>query len=198
MKMIACCDKRFGIGYKKELLLHSIPEYEELFKKQITDKILICSGTMFISICKYGNIKSMLDRCTKCIILTKKNTNKINSILRKAISLPEVILPYPDRIWFCKDIQETLNDVEILDESPKKENTIVIGGKSIYRQLIPLCDELYLTVIHCKRKADIFFPIELLSIFNNLIIEQDYAYNDEIEPGNLIRITNIKIEMHVN
>ncbi len=52
--------------------------------------------------------------------LTKKNTNKINSILRKAISLPEVILPYPGRIWFCKDIQETLNDVEILDESPKK------------------------------------------------------------------------------
>ena len=35
---------------------------------------------------------------------------------------------------------------------------MVIGGGSIYRQMLPLCDTAYVTKIHCKPKSDTFFP----------------------------------------
>ena len=38
-------------------------------------------------------------------------------------------------------------------------NAFVIGGESVYAQLLPLCDEVYLTVIEHDFNADKFFPI---------------------------------------
>jgi dihydrofolate reductase len=35
---------------------------------------------------------------------------------------------------------------------------MVIGGGSIYRQLLPLCDTAYVTKVHCKPDSDTFFP----------------------------------------
>lgn len=35
---------------------------------------------------------------------------------------------------------------------------MVIGGGSIYRQMLPLCDTAYVTKIHCKPESDTFFP----------------------------------------
>ena len=35
---------------------------------------------------------------------------------------------------------------------------MVIGGGSIYRQMLPLCDTAYVTKIHCKQESDTFFP----------------------------------------
>ena len=38
------------------------------------------------------------------------------------------------------------------------ERAIVIGGGSIYRQLLPLCDTAYVTKVHCAVESDTFFP----------------------------------------
>ncbi len=35
---------------------------------------------------------------------------------------------------------------------------MVIGGGSIYRQLLPLCDTAYVTKVHVTPKSDTFFP----------------------------------------
>ena len=41
----------------------------------------------------------------------------------------------------------------------KDEEVFIIGGGSIYRQFMPLCDRLYITHVHKSTPADIYFPI---------------------------------------
>ena len=38
------------------------------------------------------------------------------------------------------------------------ERAMVIGGGSIYKQMLPMCDTAYVTKVHCKPKSDTFFP----------------------------------------
>ena len=38
------------------------------------------------------------------------------------------------------------------------ERVMVIGGGSIYRQMLPLCQKAYVTKVHCKVDSDTFFP----------------------------------------
>ena len=38
------------------------------------------------------------------------------------------------------------------------ENAFVIGGGSIYRQMLPMCDTAYVTKVHCTPESDTFFP----------------------------------------
>lgn len=38
------------------------------------------------------------------------------------------------------------------------ERAMVIGGGSIYRQMLPLCDTAYVTKVHCVPESDTFFP----------------------------------------
>ena len=35
---------------------------------------------------------------------------------------------------------------------------MVIGGGSIYKQMLPLCDTAYVTKVHCAPQSDTFFP----------------------------------------
>ncbi len=35
---------------------------------------------------------------------------------------------------------------------------LVIGGGSIYKQMLPLCQKAYVTKVHCKPESDTFFP----------------------------------------
>ena len=37
------------------------------------------------------------------------------------------------------------------------ERAMVIGGGSIYQQLLPLCDAAYVTKVHCTPESDTFF-----------------------------------------
>ena len=38
------------------------------------------------------------------------------------------------------------------------ERAMVIGGGSIYRQLMPYCDAAYITKVHCTIDCDTYFP----------------------------------------
>ena len=38
------------------------------------------------------------------------------------------------------------------------ERAMVIGGGSIYRQMLPLCNKAYVTKVHAKPVSDTFFP----------------------------------------
>lgn len=38
------------------------------------------------------------------------------------------------------------------------DDAIVIGGESVYRALLPYCDEVYITKIHASFPADCWFP----------------------------------------
>jgi dihydrofolate reductase len=38
------------------------------------------------------------------------------------------------------------------------EKTFVIGGGTVYRQMLPLCDRAYITKVHVTPASDTFFP----------------------------------------
>ncbi len=74
--------------------------------------------------------------------------------------------PLPNRV----NVVMTRQDVEISDviicHSPeeavalaeKAERAMVIGGGSIYKQLLPYCDTAYITKVHTTPESDTYFP----------------------------------------
>ena len=38
------------------------------------------------------------------------------------------------------------------------DRAMVIGGGSIYKQMLPLCDTAYVTKVHCRPESDTYFP----------------------------------------
>jgi dihydrofolate reductase len=40
----------------------------------------------------------------------------------------------------------------------EQEESFIIGGGSVYRQFLPFCNKLYLTMVHKDFEADTFFP----------------------------------------
>jgi dihydrofolate reductase len=47
---------------------------------------------------------------------------------------------------------------EAVEMAKNAERAMVIGGGSIYRQMLPYCDTAYITKVHCKPESDTFFP----------------------------------------
>lgn len=59
----------------------------------------------------------------------------------------------------CIDCSVTAYSIEdALRKCDKNEEIFIIGGGSIYRQFMPLADRLYITHVHKKAPADIYFP----------------------------------------
>ena len=81
-------------------------------------------------------------------------------------SLPRRPLPNRRNIVLTRDLSFTYDNTEIahsIEELQKMltadENVFIIGGGEVYRQFIPLADELQITHIHHNwDDADTFFP----------------------------------------
>ncbi|MDR1864852.1 MAG: dihydrofolate reductase [Bacteroidales bacterium] len=74
------------------------------------------------------------------------------------------------------------------------EECFVMGGMQLYRQMMPLAQKLYITRIHYRFEADVFFPEidpdgwQLLSSERHEADEQHlYAYSFEIYDRRIIR-----------
>ena len=52
----------------------------------------------------------------------------------------------------CTTVEEAASLAE------KADRAMVIGGGSIYRQMLPLCDTAYVTKVHVTPESDTFFP----------------------------------------
>ena len=71
--------------------------------------------------------------------------NRVNVVLTKQdIALADVII--------CHSPEEAVAIAETA------ERAMVIGGGSIYRQLLPYCDTAYITKVHALPESDTFFP----------------------------------------
>ena len=74
--------------------------------------------------------------------------------------------PLPNRV----NVVMTRQDTEIADvlicHSPEEavelaktaQRAMVIGGGSIYKQMLPYCDTAYITKVHAAPESDTFFP----------------------------------------
>ncbi|MCD7755006.1 MAG: dihydrofolate reductase [Firmicutes bacterium] len=48
--------------------------------------------------------------------------------------------------------------VEAASLAARAQSAFVIGGGSVYRQMLPLCSGAYVTKLHCAPVSDTFFP----------------------------------------
>ena len=55
------------------------------------------------------------------------------------------------------------------------DRAMVIGGGSIYRQMLPMCDTAYITKVHCTVDSDTFFP--------NLDEDPDWTLAEVLQSG---------------
>ncbi len=71
---------------------------------------------------------------------------------RKNIVLTDIPNEHIDGSITSYSIEDALSKCE------EGENIFVIGGGTVYRQFMPICDRLYITHVHKKTPADIYFP----------------------------------------
>ena len=64
---------------------------------------------------------------------------------------------------------------EAMELAKSVERAMVIGGGSIYRQMLPLCDTAYITKVHCAPQSDTYFP--------NLDADPDWALESVLQSG---------------
>ncbi|MBE3085214.1 MAG: dihydrofolate reductase [Bacteroidetes bacterium] len=71
---------------------------------------------------------------------------------RKNIVLTDVPHEFIDCSVTAYSIEDALSKCE------KEEEIFVIGGGSVFRQFMPITDRLYITHVHRKAPADVYFP----------------------------------------
>jgi len=68
---------------------------------------------------------------------------------------------------------------EALNLCNEQEESFIIGGGSVYRQFLPHCNKLYLTMVHRDFEADTFFPQLDLSHWK-LIEQEDHDESEDL------------------
>ncbi len=70
--------------------------------------------------------------------------NRVNVVLsRQDVQIPDVIL--------CHSPEEAAKLAKTA------EKAFVIGGGSVYKQMLPYCESAYITKVHCTPESDTFF-----------------------------------------
>ena len=64
---------------------------------------------------------------------------------------------------------------EAMELAKTAQRAMVIGGGSIYRQMLPMCDTAYITKVHCTPESDTFFP--------NLDTDPDWILTEILQSG---------------
>jgi dihydrofolate reductase len=71
---------------------------------------------------------------------------------------------------------------DALNKCDRDKEIFIIGGGSIYRQFVPLADRLYITHVHMKAPADIYFPAIDLNIWKITGMEEFPGSSEEKIP----------------
>lgn len=130
MKAIVNVDSNWGIG-NGDSLLNYIPADMKFFRTQTTGNVVVMGRKTFMT---FPGPKALPNRVN--IVITSD----------KSWSAPDVIV--------CHSLDELFEQLERYDT-----NTVyVIGGSSIYEQLLPHCDTAYVTKVDSAKPADKFFP----------------------------------------
>ena len=130
MNCIVAVDKNWAIGYQNKLLV-SIPADMRFFRDETTGKVVIL-GKKTMQTFPGG--------------LPLKNRTNIIITHDKEFKVKDSIV--------ANSIEEVLQHAK----NYKSEDIYVIGGDSIYRQLLPYCKVVYLTKIDFSYQADTYFP----------------------------------------
>ena len=131
MNCIVAVDKNWGIGKDNKLLV-SIPADMKFFREKTQEGGIIILGRKTLETFPGGQpLKNRIN-----IVITR---NKDYNVKGATV---------------VHSIDEALKAVEEYNS----ENVYVIGGDSIYKQMLPYCDTAYVTRIDYAYAADAYFP----------------------------------------
>ena len=145
MNIIAAVDANWAIGYRNELLVR-IPNDQKWFQKVTTGKVVVMGRKTMET---FPNGMPLKNRTN--IVLTNDRTLRVK----------DAELVYGVEEFFEKLKKYDTNDV------------YVIGGESVYEELLPYCDTAYITKIDYTYQADRYFP--------NLDKDADWSIESESE-----------------
>ena len=130
MKAIVNVDKNWGIGIGNELL-NPIPADMKFFRETTTGNVVVMGRKTFLS---FPGPRALPKR-VNIVITTDKEWNA-----------PDLIV--------CHSVEELFEALKAYDT----DSVFVIGGSSVYEQLVPVCDTVYVTKVETSKPADKFFP----------------------------------------
>lgn len=130
MNLIVAVDKNWAIGKQNQLLV-SIPADMKFFRETTTGKVVVMGRKTLESF--PGGIP--LKKRTN-IVLTKNPNYKVKDAT------------------VVNTIEDLLEELKQYDE----EEIYVIGGETIYRQLLPYCNVAHVTKVNHAYEADTYFP----------------------------------------
>ena len=130
MNLIACVDANWAIGKNNQLLV-KIPADMKFFRETTTGKVVVMGRKTLES---FPNGQPLKNRTN--IVLTH------------------------DRSYQVKDAIVVYSMDELYEELKKypSEDIYVIGGESIYHQLVDACDVAHITKVDYAYDADAHFP----------------------------------------
>ncbi|MCM1191043.1 MAG: dihydrofolate reductase [Butyrivibrio sp.] len=130
MNIIAAVDNNWAIGNKGELLVR-IPNDHKHFREETTGKVVVL-GRKTLQTFPQG--------------LPLKNRTNIILSRDKNFTVKDAVV-----VHSVEELLEKLQDY-------RTEEIYIIGGESVYRQLLPYCDVAHITKIDREYEADARFP----------------------------------------
>jgi dihydrofolate reductase len=130
IKAIVCVDKNWGIG-RDNGLLFNLPNDLRAFRVATIGKVVICGRKTLES---FPSGKPLAARSTICLC-SKEN--------------------YRDDCFCIDDINELR---KLIKELAKAQDVFIIGGGSVYKELLDCCDEVIVTKVQANGHATVFFP----------------------------------------
>lgn len=130
MNLIANVDKNWAIGKNNQLLVR-IPADMKFFRETTTGKVVVMGRKTLES---FPNGQPLKNR-TNIVLTHDKNYRVKDAIV----------------VYSMEELQEEL-------EKYASGDIYIIGGESIYRQLVDACDVAYLTKVDYAYDADAYFP----------------------------------------
>ena len=130
MNIIVAVDKNWAIGKENKLLV-SIPADMKFFRSTTTGKVVVMGRKTLES---FPNGLPLKNRTN--IVLTKDKNYKVKDAI------------------IVHSIEEALEELK----KYASEDVYVIGGDSIYAQMLPYCDTAHVTKIDFGYEADAWFP----------------------------------------
>lgn len=130
MNIIVAVDEKWGIGYKNELLVR-IPADQRFFRETTTGNVVIMGRKTLESFPGGQPLKNRTN-----IVITSKEDYQLKDAI------------------VVHSVEEALEQVKDVPS----ENVYVIGGASIYEQMLSLCDTAHVTKVNYTYQADTYFP----------------------------------------
>ncbi len=130
MNLIVAADNNWAIGLRNRLLV-SIPNDMKQFQRETMGRVVVMGRKTLESFPQGQPLKNRTN-----IVLSRN----------KSYHVKDAIVVY--------SVEELLNRLKAY----ASEDIYIIGGESIYRQMLPYCDTAHVTRIDHTYEADAYFP----------------------------------------